>query len=52
MKKRTNNYWQTLRNSFKRCRDKTIWTIFKLALLILRVICKLIDFFIGGDSDD
>jgi hypothetical protein len=51
MHKRTNNYWQTLRKNFKRYRDKTIWAIVKLALVILRVICKLIDFFNGEDFD-
>ncbi len=48
----SNNYWQASRKKrlFPRSR-KVIWFIVKIALAILRLLCKLFDFFGGGVND-
>jgi len=50
---KANNYWQTLRR--KKLRPgirRVMWWIVKLALVTLRLVCKLIDFFDGGVGTD
>jgi len=51
--KATNNYWQTLRRKKLRpCSKRVIWWVVKLALLSLRLVCKLIDSLDGVHTDD
>ena len=46
----TNNYWQALRKKVSKPRSRKVkWWIIKLALLVIRLVCKLIDFFYGKD---
>jgi len=48
----TNNYWRTLRLTQKKpYRQKYVWLVIKLALLVLRLVYRLFDFF-GGSADD
>lgn len=48
-----NNYWQTLRKKDSQpCSRMVIWWVVKLALLVLSLICKLIDFFNGVGTDN
>ena len=42
----TSNYWQTFRRKRLRpCSRKIMWWVIRLALLALRIVCKLIDYF-------
>lgn len=50
--RKTNNYWQTLRKRGSALLNrKVMWWIIKLVLIVLRLVCKLIDFFSGADVD-
>ncbi len=49
----TNNCWQTLRKKLLRpYSKKMIWWVFKLSLLLARLILKLIDLFFGEFPND
>lgn len=51
--KEANNYWQTLRRKKLRpCSRRVMWGVVKLALLVLRLVCKLIDSLDGVSSGD
>jgi len=53
MKKVASNYWWTLgKKEPNRWSKKVIWGAFKLALVLLRLVCKLIDFFSGIGPGD
>jgi len=46
----TNNYWRTLRKKVSKPYNREImWWIIKLALLVIRLVCKFIDSFDGKD---
>ena len=50
--RKANNYWQTLRKRESTpLNRKILWWMIKLALIVLRLVCKLIDFFSGVDVD-
>ena len=51
MFKKTNNYRRTLRLKQDKPPHKILFTFIKLALLIVRLTCKLIEIF-GGDTSD
>jgi len=53
MKKKVNNCWQTLSKKFLTFfSKKVIWKVCKLALLGIRLICKLINILEGEDIND
>jgi len=53
MKQKANNCWQTLRNKLLTFfSKKVIWEVIKLALLGIRLICKLINILEGEDIND
>ncbi len=49
----TNNYQRTSRREQEKPRSRRyLWLIVKLALLVLRFLCKQVDLFDGGTGDD
>ncbi|SIT18439.1 hypothetical protein SAMN05421686_11448 [Thalassolituus maritimus] len=52
MKFKTNNYRRTLRLKQDKPRSPRHFWLIKLALLILRLVCKLIDLFSGESDED
>ena len=53
MKEKVNNCWQTLRSKVLAFfSKKVLWEVIKLALLGIRLICKLINIFEGEDINN